>query len=564
MSLGGPVRDHTQAFEKFRAKGREISYKQAETLAKRLSQLSNGSKSIETSAEFDIFAQTVVLWESDEVKDCSLCGSRFSVVNRRHHCRLCGKIICGVCGYHSVPLPDFVPSSEFVSFLSNYDSSRRRSVRVCSICHRSFKKYEYVLRREESLFSDIAEPPVVRRYRVLALLRNRVDMRYDNFVNIMRPLLDGSGILKEESLPDVIMMNAAVANLQLLTSLRRFETEFRNFVQLQDPTPWVKRIKKNIQSAMIRYTETKIREVKAMQKSVTKRLQTLEGLPDRFEKSRKDTALSTLRRATILIRRLLVENSQLAFVPPEISEMFSQGLQILAVRLKAAAQDSGEDWNALKRHISDAVSGWGGVSGGRSAANYGDDGGQKRSSRMALLRLDFPYALAPQRIQRALVLRQNLQVLRQCEVEIEMDTDDGDALHAVVELREGIEHLLDSLRDNGSVCIKRSSKTWGDWLTSVGSWAGSSISLPRSRINKPVIRDDERPESRISSKEMEDVYTRQLDRRDHRRATFSAGTSVHHGAGQDSANRTPINAEHSGGDQNGPGPRKGSWMFNLW
>ncbi|OCF45785.1 hypothetical protein I317_00273 [Kwoniella heveanensis CBS 569] len=41
--------------------------------------------------------QAIVKWEDDsEVKKCRICLSSFSLSNRKHHCRLCGRIICSL------------------------------------------------------------------------------------------------------------------------------------------------------------------------------------------------------------------------------------------------------------------------------------------------------------------------------------------------------------------------------------------------------------------------------------------------------------------------------------
>ncbi|ODO08578.1 hypothetical protein L198_00308 [Cryptococcus wingfieldii CBS 7118] len=41
--------------------------------------------------------QTIVKWEDDsEVKKCRICSSSFSLSNRKHHCRLCGRIVCSL------------------------------------------------------------------------------------------------------------------------------------------------------------------------------------------------------------------------------------------------------------------------------------------------------------------------------------------------------------------------------------------------------------------------------------------------------------------------------------
>lgn len=57
-------------------------------------------------------------WISDEVvSDCMSCARPFTLINRKHHCRSCGHIICGTCSSHSLQLP-----------------SHSKPVRVCESC----------------------------------------------------------------------------------------------------------------------------------------------------------------------------------------------------------------------------------------------------------------------------------------------------------------------------------------------------------------------------------------------------------------------------------------------
>eukprot|EP01089_Gocevia_fonbrunei_P011115 TRINITY_DN2420_c0_g3_i1.p1 TRINITY_DN2420_c0_g3~~TRINITY_DN2420_c0_g3_i1.p1 ORF type:complete len:560 (-),score=96.80 TRINITY_DN2420_c0_g3_i1:254-1933(-) len=67
--------------------------------------------------------EPVVRWLDDsETTKCLVCHTEFTLINRRHHCRGCGKIVCGKCGPKgSVP---FLPSSY--------------KVRVCEDCSSSF------------------------------------------------------------------------------------------------------------------------------------------------------------------------------------------------------------------------------------------------------------------------------------------------------------------------------------------------------------------------------------------------------------------------------------------
>jgi len=45
------------------------------------------------------------LWIPDNgVSMCQLCASTFKMLRRRHHCRICGKVVCGACSGHTLPI----------------------------------------------------------------------------------------------------------------------------------------------------------------------------------------------------------------------------------------------------------------------------------------------------------------------------------------------------------------------------------------------------------------------------------------------------------------------------
>lgn len=50
-------------------------------------------------------APGIVIWTNDnEVSQCTVCGKDFTLLRRRHHCRSCGRVMCGRCGKEaSVP-----------------------------------------------------------------------------------------------------------------------------------------------------------------------------------------------------------------------------------------------------------------------------------------------------------------------------------------------------------------------------------------------------------------------------------------------------------------------------
>ncbi|CAO1628143.1 unnamed protein product [Parajaminaea phylloscopi] len=73
-------------------------------------------------------AQSKEWWMPDaSAKECSSCGSTFTLARRRHHCRCCGQIFCAKCASNLLPgsklgLPDVV--------------------RVCDFCTKMLKEYE--------------------------------------------------------------------------------------------------------------------------------------------------------------------------------------------------------------------------------------------------------------------------------------------------------------------------------------------------------------------------------------------------------------------------------------
>ncbi|KAK8505233.1 hypothetical protein V6N12_067203 [Hibiscus sabdariffa] len=70
-------------------------------------------------------------WMPDQsCRVCYECDSQFTVFNRRHHCRLCGRIFCAKCTANSVPAPSDEPRAV------REDWER---IRVCNYC---FKQWE--------------------------------------------------------------------------------------------------------------------------------------------------------------------------------------------------------------------------------------------------------------------------------------------------------------------------------------------------------------------------------------------------------------------------------------
>jgi len=47
------------------------------------------------------------VWTADAAGDgCTVCGTGFTLLERRHHCRKCGALVCHACSNEKIKLPD--------------------------------------------------------------------------------------------------------------------------------------------------------------------------------------------------------------------------------------------------------------------------------------------------------------------------------------------------------------------------------------------------------------------------------------------------------------------------
>eukprot|EP01029_Cantina_marsupialis_P000177 TRINITY_DN10168_c0_g1_i1.p1 TRINITY_DN10168_c0_g1~~TRINITY_DN10168_c0_g1_i1.p1 ORF type:complete len:1379 (-),score=454.82 TRINITY_DN10168_c0_g1_i1:77-3745(-) len=82
------------------------------------------------------------VWVPDaKAKSCSLCEKNFSTFNRRHHCRVCGSLVCAKCSRHRQLMPGI-------------DASK--PVRVCDNCHDN----DVIEEEDEEDIGDIYEEEI--------------------------------------------------------------------------------------------------------------------------------------------------------------------------------------------------------------------------------------------------------------------------------------------------------------------------------------------------------------------------------------------------------------------
>lgn len=79
---------------------------------------------LKRNKEIQIEKREIPKWLPDQMsKMCKICKCKFGLLNRKHHCRVCGDIFCSKC------------CSIFDSFQPYY----KNNVRMCYECHKSLK-----------------------------------------------------------------------------------------------------------------------------------------------------------------------------------------------------------------------------------------------------------------------------------------------------------------------------------------------------------------------------------------------------------------------------------------
>jgi len=83
-------------------------------------------------------------WIKDEnVKSCYKCGDVFSIMNRKHHCRNCGKIYCSKCSDFFIKIPEKIKTVEkqtnYLDYrtYAEYLNLNESKERVCKKCYDS-------------------------------------------------------------------------------------------------------------------------------------------------------------------------------------------------------------------------------------------------------------------------------------------------------------------------------------------------------------------------------------------------------------------------------------------
>ncbi|KAK9468480.1 FYVE zinc finger-domain-containing protein [Lipomyces arxii] len=180
--------------------------------------------------------QAVVAWEDDkDVKECSYCNQTFSFSLRKHHCRLCGKVVCSS--------PDTSCSSKILldnELLSSYlpekvDDSISVNIRVCKDCRS-------VVFGMREFAKDVARrPKFVEVYANMVEFKRGIEMLLPRFQKLLDNFNDPNKPPSHE-----FMTEASKVRKRLLYSFQEFDTAAKQIWKMPTKSAQQAKLQNNI------------------------------------------------------------------------------------------------------------------------------------------------------------------------------------------------------------------------------------------------------------------------------------------------------------------------------
>lgn len=222
----GAVRSHLSDFKKHRAARIDHYVVEVNKLIIRLEKLTAFDRANTESAKIRAIEKSVVPWVNDQdVPFCPDCGNKFSIRNRRHHCRLCGSIMCKKCmelislpfahkltsaskdslSTHTSPnqSPNSVHGSRrgsisSVSSVSSVlDEKDDERIRCCVHCK------DTLLKREQQMDEKERTPEIAKLYEKLRLCMEKVDQKAPEYIRMAASLNAGETTYSLEHASDL-------------------------------------------------------------------------------------------------------------------------------------------------------------------------------------------------------------------------------------------------------------------------------------------------------------------------------------------------------------------------
>ncbi|KAI1801795.1 hypothetical protein F4811DRAFT_437659 [Daldinia bambusicola] len=255
----GLIRDHTQEFAAIRRKKVDRQTLEISRLEKRLTKLTQSLAHLPEEAGLSssgagllsplaaqrnqrkAIEQSIVTWEEDgKVPKCRFCKQEFTWTFRRHHCRICGQVVCAdpQTNCSSEVGLNVANSSLSSSEKPGGGSSISIDIRMCRDCKSTiFSKRDFV----ESV---VHKPPDQRAYETLKQFERGIQLILPTFQRALLPLQD------ENNPPThVQIQEASKLRKRLTDSFTKYDVAARRIRDMKTDSPTQRQLQKAIHQA---------------------------------------------------------------------------------------------------------------------------------------------------------------------------------------------------------------------------------------------------------------------------------------------------------------------------
>ncbi|ODQ64411.1 hypothetical protein NADFUDRAFT_61239 [Nadsonia fulvescens var. elongata DSM 6958] len=201
----------------------------------------------------------IVKWQADgEVTDCPECHNHFNFTLRKHHCRVCGKVVCGnlnsdcsrdveiniLAAKLDIKGPDVMPVTPI-------------STRICKSCKNT------VLSRRNFLHDKTAPlPPLLKKYEQLCHLRMVIESTMPKFQETLEILQDAQGQHTDQQ----ATADATKIRKKLLNTCAQFDSISRSLSNLTLNIENERRLQQNIFLAAVHFLQINMLPLRALPK----------------------------------------------------------------------------------------------------------------------------------------------------------------------------------------------------------------------------------------------------------------------------------------------------------
>ncbi|KAG2171763.1 hypothetical protein INT43_008143, partial [Umbelopsis isabellina] len=200
----------------------------------------NNSRIIAMNLKHRDAERSVVSWEDDRSHlSCPLCSKPFTITNRKHHCRLCGRIVCSNQTCSSM-IPLFLDMSS-----DSVDQNPVGETRACKDCKRT------VFRRKIQKEEMTKPQPIIQLYQQLSATKANIDKMLPRFQDMVMMLekKDTSNQSHET------FKLAGQVRKSLLDSFAAFDTISKRIKMLPAHSSSMRRLQANIHIAANHYLQ---------------------------------------------------------------------------------------------------------------------------------------------------------------------------------------------------------------------------------------------------------------------------------------------------------------------